>query len=543
MSGFVRATKGRGPFELIYYEACKNELDAFSREKYLKSGPGKHYLNNRLKRFLSLVGILFIFLYSHDASAGLILNHPNYTGLNSGLVGYWSFDGKDMANITAYDRSGQNNNGTLTGGPTRAIGKLGQALNFDGVDDFVNAGAGSSLTDIFNTGGTISAWVYPKNIPTTWGGHIVSKIDGAGPPTVGMTFVLCNNWVIGGCSGQTNNLLFSREASQNGIWRSPANSISLNTWQHVAVTYSDVSPTTAPILFINGVQQNITLIQSLIAPVGGDASIDLIIGKSGNAGFNGLIDDVRVYNRALSADEIKRLYRIGATLKINTSINNDSLQKGLVGYWTFDGKDMAGNTAYDRSGNSNNGTLTNGPKRAIGKIGQALEFNDEASQRVHMSSAPVTAVPLTICAWFYDDEGDVIFNDRNIAQIGDSDTTSNYFRLSKNDDAKNAQIVHTDGIGNAFAPTTNTYNINTWNHACAIFYTSTHREVVLNADFANKGVDATTAATPVGVKVMDIGYEGDSTPGDAWSGRLDEVRVYNRALTRDEIKRLYSLGR
>jgi len=47
-------TKGRGPFELIYYEACFNKLDGFAREKYLKSGMGRRYLKNRLKRFLSL---------------------------------------------------------------------------------------------------------------------------------------------------------------------------------------------------------------------------------------------------------------------------------------------------------------------------------------------------------------------------------------------------------------------------------------------------------------------------------------------------------
>ena len=47
-------TKGRGPFKLIYYEACLNEFDAKAREKYLKSGMGRRYLRNRLKRFLSL---------------------------------------------------------------------------------------------------------------------------------------------------------------------------------------------------------------------------------------------------------------------------------------------------------------------------------------------------------------------------------------------------------------------------------------------------------------------------------------------------------
>jgi putative endonuclease len=55
-SGGVPSTKKRGPFELIYYEACLNEQDGLAREKYLKSGMGKRYLKNRLKRFLSLTG-------------------------------------------------------------------------------------------------------------------------------------------------------------------------------------------------------------------------------------------------------------------------------------------------------------------------------------------------------------------------------------------------------------------------------------------------------------------------------------------------------
>lgn len=53
-NGKVSSTKNRGPFELVYYEACLNQQDATAREKYLKSGMGKRYLKNRLKRFLSL---------------------------------------------------------------------------------------------------------------------------------------------------------------------------------------------------------------------------------------------------------------------------------------------------------------------------------------------------------------------------------------------------------------------------------------------------------------------------------------------------------
>lgn len=55
-SGVMAATAKRHPLELIYYEACHNQTDGYAREKYLKSGMGKRYLKNRLKRFLSLTG-------------------------------------------------------------------------------------------------------------------------------------------------------------------------------------------------------------------------------------------------------------------------------------------------------------------------------------------------------------------------------------------------------------------------------------------------------------------------------------------------------
>ncbi|HOW87963.1 MAG TPA: GIY-YIG nuclease family protein [Candidatus Omnitrophota bacterium] len=55
-AGEVPATKFRRPLELIYCEACVRAEDARARERYLKTGMGKRYLRNRLKRFLSLTG-------------------------------------------------------------------------------------------------------------------------------------------------------------------------------------------------------------------------------------------------------------------------------------------------------------------------------------------------------------------------------------------------------------------------------------------------------------------------------------------------------
>ena len=51
--GEVTSTKGRGPFEILYYEGCTDKTDAYTREKYLKTGMGKRYLKNRLKRALA----------------------------------------------------------------------------------------------------------------------------------------------------------------------------------------------------------------------------------------------------------------------------------------------------------------------------------------------------------------------------------------------------------------------------------------------------------------------------------------------------------
>ncbi len=52
--GLVESTKDRVPFEVIYYECCLNKYDALDRERYLKSGMGKKFIRNRVKRYLGL---------------------------------------------------------------------------------------------------------------------------------------------------------------------------------------------------------------------------------------------------------------------------------------------------------------------------------------------------------------------------------------------------------------------------------------------------------------------------------------------------------
>jgi hypothetical protein len=85
---------------------------------------------------LVLTGLAAL-LWPAPAHAGLLLKLPLYLGLNSGLVGFWSFNAGDMAGTMAYDWSGQGNNGTLTNEPRRVGGRIGQGLSFDGVDDYM----------------------------------------------------------------------------------------------------------------------------------------------------------------------------------------------------------------------------------------------------------------------------------------------------------------------------------------------------------------------------------------------------------------------
>jgi hypothetical protein len=73
-----------------------------------------------------------LWLVSHDAQASLIVNAPRPIGLTNGLVGWWTFDGKDISGVQTYDGSGNGNRGILTSGPVQTIGKIGQGLQFDG---------------------------------------------------------------------------------------------------------------------------------------------------------------------------------------------------------------------------------------------------------------------------------------------------------------------------------------------------------------------------------------------------------------------------
>jgi hypothetical protein len=102
-----------------------------------------------------------------DAHASAIISRPLYLGLDQGLVGYWSFEGKTVSGTRIFDASGTGNHGTMTNGPTLVNGKLGQAMQFDGSDDYLDAGDNSTLHMDQGKSMTFSVWLRIPKVPPT----------------------------------------------------------------------------------------------------------------------------------------------------------------------------------------------------------------------------------------------------------------------------------------------------------------------------------------------------------------------------------------
>ncbi|MDP3954318.1 MAG: LamG domain-containing protein [bacterium] len=254
-------------------------------------------------------------IYNRALSADEIKRLYDLTGpkistipISNGLVGYWNFDvGK--GGLTAYDMSGNRNHGTLTAMDKRSDwvdGKIGGALDFDGTDDYVDAGSNTSIDDVFAGGGTISGWINIRSLTQTGFFSFLTKIEQPGDSDLGFDSYVTD---------ADKALFFVKPwATVIGKWRSPLNSITLNNWLHVTIIYNSDSTSNDPLLYINGTSQTVTEVSTPSGAARPDADYPLHIGHDKpffGTFADGQIDEVRIYNRALSADEIQRLYQLG----------------------------------------------------------------------------------------------------------------------------------------------------------------------------------------------------------------------------------------
>jgi len=196
------------------------------------------------------------------------------------LGGIWRFD--EGTGTTAYDSSGNGNHGTVHGA-IWTDGKIGKALEFDGVNDYVNMPDSNSL-DI--TGKiTLEAWIYPYTVTTMQ--VIVQKYNYSGPPYNGAYYL-----GVGGY-GYNNKILFGLSHNGYNFYYILSNTnIAANTWTHVAAT----SNGTHMIIYINGIKDKVaTYPPGVIYASAAPLRIGCFLPELGvSRFFNGLIDEVRV---------------------------------------------------------------------------------------------------------------------------------------------------------------------------------------------------------------------------------------------------------
>jgi hypothetical protein len=204
----------------------------------------------------------------------------------AGLIGWWKLDETD--GNTVKDSSGNNHNGTLIGNTKWAQGKIGGAVDLDGKSSFVQIADKSA----FNIAGqiTIACWANIRSVPTEYMA-IVTKGDGS--------------WRLS--TAQKQRKFHCSVNNYNSIVLDGSTEVAANEWHHVAAVY-------------NGDEVRIYVDGRLDAQKpwkGGIAAndFDVLIGENAEQKgrfFDGLIDDVRIYNYALKESDIMALFNEGA---------------------------------------------------------------------------------------------------------------------------------------------------------------------------------------------------------------------------------------
>ena len=253
----------------------------------------------------------------------------------TGLVGWWPGEGN------ANDIVGTNN-GTLFGGASFASGEVGQAFSFDGINGVIEVPSSPGLSFGTNAAMTVELWAYRTTQNAV--AHILGK-------RVGCTLTDVNYEMVW---DDANGLQFN---SGLGVGALTGIQLPMRTWTHLAGTFE----TGTYKFYINGQ----LVATSTGQPLGATNSAPLKIGGSGDCAlFGGLLDEVSIYNRALSASEIAAIYNAGSAGKCALAFitSQPQGQTAVVGstvtfavtaggtpplsyQWQFDSTNIAGATA------------------------------------------------------------------------------------------------------------------------------------------------------------------------------------------------------
>ena len=255
-----------------------------------------------LSAFLALGAGIFIFsqINGFPKNKPVSNKYPAaLTGTGSGLVGYWKFD--EGSGTVAADSSGNANNGTLLNGPAWTQGKINGALSFDGSDDYVNMGNASALRFENTNPFTLSAW-YKFNV-TSFGagddqGLIAKENTGGSLPGYKLAIeadAANDPWsfIMRDINSRRLEVQFPRPNNTD--------------WHYISVIYDGSSNASGVSVYIDGMSQPKTVITNTLSVSIANSS-PFLVGQFFGDYFDGSIDEVRVYNRALTEAEVKALY-------------------------------------------------------------------------------------------------------------------------------------------------------------------------------------------------------------------------------------------
>ncbi len=423
-------------------------------------------------------------------------------GDTSGIMAYWRGEGN--ANDIFGLNNGQNN------GAVYSSGKVGQSFNLSS-NQYINMPHTPSIANFATRTMTIEAWVRPNTI--SGDGTILGRDDNW--LRLAYSMYLSNGRVLFGVhNGYNSWTIISNETA-----------IGANQWAHVLGVYNGSSIR----VYTNGILGAERQISNMdfaynIRPtlIGAWNSIETGMGTY----FNGLIDEVAIYDRALNDSEIQQHYQrsnAGQAYCNATPIDfcmDSSLRSGLSEYLKID--ENTGSTTADALGMVN-GTITN-PLWVPGKINYALNFTGVGINYITLPEPGSQPLPKTISMWIKPSSFELATQTlTNKAYYG------NYLALQGNN--RVTACLNTEaGPGITCTPMNSSLSLNQWYMITAVY--SNPIIVYIN------GVEDSRIAIP-GAPSWN---SGNRLVGSSFVGTIDEFSVWSRTLSAQEISSLYNYG-